>query len=332
MKFSGSTFKKIFVYVIAACCLAWVMSGVRFDELLRHMRGMQLWWIPPAMMLDVLATVVHGFRWRLLVRPIASVSLLRTTQAIYTGLFTNEILPMKAGEFVRGYILSRWVGLPFVSVLPSMITERIFDGSLLVLGMGLSALFVSLPRRIIGVGVIIGTVMILIILSIVALALIERESSSAHSKDETRRMKPIERFVDFLFQFTRGLRGLWSSMPLLPMLVASVLYLFSQVVAYWMIMKANGLHLSIWVPAVVLIIVRLGSAVPNAPANIGPYQFFCVLSLTLFGIEKTRATGLAIVLSLVFMIPIMILGFIAFIRSGLTLSELRKSHRQMDTR
>ena len=29
--------------------------------------------------------------------------------------------------------------------------------------------------------------------------------------------------------------------------------------------------------AVVLVIVRVGSVVPNAPANIGPYQFFTAL-------------------------------------------------------
>ena len=91
-----------------------------------------------------------------------------------------------------------------------------------------------------------------------------------------------------------------------------------------MVLRAYGLHVSLWVPAVTLILVRLGTALPNAPANIGPYQFFCVLSLTLFGIDKTTATGFAIVLSIVLSIPLLTLGLFAFIKSGLTVSEVRK--------
>jgi hypothetical protein len=37
---------------------------------------------------------------------------------------------------------------------------------------------------------------------------------------------------------------------------------------------------------------RLG--IPNAPANVGSYQFFSVLGLTLFGVDKTVAAGFSI--------------------------------------
>jgi len=47
--------------------------------------------------------------------------------------------------------------------------------------------------------------------------------------------------------------------------------------------------------AVILVIVRVGTAIPNAPANIGSHQFFCVLALNLFGVEKTVAAAFSIV-------------------------------------
>ncbi|NIM19888.1 MAG: flippase-like domain-containing protein [Candidatus Latescibacteria bacterium] len=332
MRFPKRFFKKIVVYVIAAGCLAWVMSGVRFDELLLHMRSMHLWWVPAALIIDVLCIVSHGFRWKLLVQPVGSVALLRTIQAIYTGLFTNLILPLKPGEFVRGYLLSRWMDLPFASILPSMIAERIFDGSLLVLGIGLCTFFVSLPQKIVNAGVIVGAVILLVIGLIVLSAFADKKYSTTHTTDDVGIRKPIRRIKEFLSQFSSGMRSVWTSVRLLPVLAASMLYVFFQVLSYWMIMKAYGLHVSLWVPAVVLIIVRLGTAVPGAPANIGSYQFFCVIALTLFGIEKTMATGLAILLSLVFTIPILILGFLAFLKSGLTVSELRKGRTQMTSR
>jgi hypothetical protein len=42
------------------------------------------------------------------------------------------------------------------------------------------------------------------------------------------------------------------------------------------------------VGAVVYLIVRLGTAVPNAPANVGTYQFFTVAGLTHFSVRRAR--------------------------------------------
>jgi len=59
-------------------------------------------------------------------------------------------------------------------------------------------------------------------------------------------------------------------------------------------MRAYGLGLSFWVGAAVFLILHFGTALPNAPSNVGTYQFFTVLGLTLFGIDKTTATGFSV--------------------------------------
>jgi uncharacterized membrane protein YbhN (UPF0104 family) len=67
---------------------------------------------------------------------------------------------------------------------------------------------------------------------------------------------------------------------------ASLLVLMAQALAMWLVMKSYGLPLSIWAGTAVLLIVHAGTAIPNAPANVGSYQFFCVLGLRLFGVAK----------------------------------------------
>jgi uncharacterized protein (TIRG00374 family) len=316
-------FRTMVVYAVAAGCLAWVIHGVRFDELLRHVRSVHLWWIPLALTLDVLSTGFHGLRWALLLRPCGRITLLPIVRAIYAGLFTNEILPMKAGEFVRGYLVSKWIGRPFDAVLPSMITERIVDGSVLVLGLGLSAFFVTLPRQIASAAIIIGTALLIAIG--VLLNLIRKEAPTDRPADTAKGGGIARRIMTFISHLACGLRAVWTSPYFLRALAVSLLFLSLQALSFWVVMKAYGLGVSLWGAAVVLVVVRLGTAIPNAPANIGPYQFFCVVSLTLFGIEKTMATGFAIVLSIVFTIPILALGLLSFARSGLTVSKVSKA-------
>jgi hypothetical protein len=78
-----------------------------------------------------------------------------------------------------------------------------------------------------------------------------------------------------------------------------------------------------------LLIVRLGTAIPNAPANIGSHQFFCVLALSLFGVAQTAAAGFSIVYFLALTLPLWILGLLALSRTGLSLSTIRLSIRIM---
>jgi uncharacterized protein (TIRG00374 family) len=327
MRLSKHAAKKFAVYLIAAGCIAWVLKGVHFNELLSHLRVMNPWWIAGAVTLDVITTVLHGFRWKLLLQPSGNLSLLRAVQAIYSCLFSNEILPLKAGEFVRGYVVSRWLSTPLSAILPSMVTERIFDGSLLVIGFAISIRFVSMPAGVAKAAWIVGAIMLLVITALLVLAFRGEKPASTQSSDRTGRRGPAEHISAFCSHFAEGMRALRNSAHFAAVTALSFLYLFTQVMAYWMIMKAYGLHLSLWTAAVVLIIVRLGSAVPSAPANIGPYQFFCVLALTLFGIDKTTATGFAVALWLIFSIPILILGFAAFLGSGLSLSDLKQRER-----
>jgi len=325
MRALSRKFRKIIVYLIAAVCVTWIVRGVHWGELYDHLRRMNPWWIAAAAMLDVITTVVHGIRWKLLLEPSGNVTLLRAVEAIYTGLFSNEIFPLRVGELVRGYVVARRLNAPFSAILPSMVTERVLDGCLLVIGFAVSIQFVSITAGVAKAAVTTGTILLFAIAALLVLAFRKKPPAKTRSSGRSGRWGPVERASVFFSNFAAGMRSLRTSARFGAVIPASFLYLFTQVLSYWIVMKAYGLHFSMWIAAVVLIIVRIGTAVPSAPANIGPYQFFCVLALLLFGVEKTTATGFAFALWLIFSLPILLLGVLAFIRSGLTLSDIRKT-------
>jgi ABC-type branched-subunit amino acid transport system permease subunit len=74
----------------------------------------------------------------------------------------------------------------------------------------------------------------------------------------------------------------------------------------------------------VYVIVNLGAALSNAPANIGSYQFFTVLGLTLFGVDRTSATGFSLVVFTLLALPPMVISFLALSRSGMSLAAIRE--------
>jgi hypothetical protein len=130
-------------------------------------------------------------------------------------------------------------------------------------------------------------------------------------------------FQRFGFQFARGLRDIGISYRLYLSALLSAGMLASQILALWFMMMACRIDLPLRAAAVVLLVVRLGTAIPNAPANIGSFQLFTVLALGLFGEDKTVAAGFSMIYFLALTVPLWTLGLLAISRAGISLSTLQ---------
>ena len=153
--------KRALAYAFALACLIWVFHDVNPRRLLAAMSIGNWWFIAFAIVVDILTFVLQGLRWKLLLAPVGRLSSLRATQAIYAGLFTNELVPLRFGELVRAFLVSRWLSTPFASVLPSIVVERFLDGVCLAAAIGLAAILVPLPRQFLAAGYALGCIVLL---------------------------------------------------------------------------------------------------------------------------------------------------------------------------
>ncbi len=128
--------------VVSVACLAWALQGVSWTELWEDIRELDWRWVTVAAVADLLIYVVQGWRWSLLLLPVAPVSPWASVGAIYVGLFANEVLPLHAGELIRCFLMARWSKIPISVTLASALIERIFDGVLLIAGLFLSLRYI----------------------------------------------------------------------------------------------------------------------------------------------------------------------------------------------
>jgi Lysylphosphatidylglycerol synthase TM region len=127
----------------------------------------------------------------------------------------------------------------------------------------------------------------------------------------------------FASRFACGLRDIGASYRLYLAALLSGSMLACQALALWFMMLACRIDLPLGACTVVFLVVRLGTALPNAPANGGSFQFFSVLALSLFGVEKTVAAGFSIIYFLALTVPLWIIGLLAISCTGMSLSTIR---------
>lgn len=303
-------------WAVAAACLAWVLHGIDVRRVAGEVRGLRWGLVALAVGAQVLSYVAQGWRWQLLLRPVGGVPLSRTTQAIYAGLFANQVLPLRFGEMVRAWLVARWVDVKLLVVLPSVLVERLFDGIWLAVGIGLTAIAIPLPPALdraadtLGEAVLAGTALF------AGFVFIKRPS-----RPKGKRRSNLVGWSDSI---AAGLWAIGRSPSFYAGFGVSFLLLLLQGLAFWCVMLAYGIGLSFWAGAVVFLVVRLGTAIPNAPANVGTFQFFTVVGLLLFRVHKTEATGFSLIAFLVITLPLLVLGFLALSRSGTTLLAIRE--------
>lgn len=302
---------------ISLGCLIWVLSGSELRELPHEIRTLRWGWVGLAVLADVLVYVLQGWRWSLLLRPVADIPVMKSIRAIYVGLFANEIIPFRAGEAIRCYLQARWSHLPFSVIVASAIIERIFDGVWLVIGMFTVAHFVrELPKQFVQGGMVLAVVVAFGAV-VLFLAMLQKNWALRNlaSIGWQRHLRVLIEDLN-LIGFSKYLA--YSALMSLP-------YLLLQAIPIWAMMKAyelEGVTLSMAIVAMVLL--RLSSAVPQAPGNLGAFQAITALTLTMFGYDEALSKRFSLVLWGVVTLPLLITGFFALAVTGAKLSELKK--------
>ncbi len=323
-KTGWSYLEAIFGYVLLGGGVAYILHGIHFGELFSHWGRIRWGWVTVGVAINILSYVSWGLCWKWLLVPVAEISVYNATRAVYIGQFANELLPGRLGELFRAYVASRWVSAEFVDVIPSVIANRLLDGVWSVVGVGLIAFFVSLPKNLL-VG---GSILAILILggtgSLIYFAYHRHRVLKNWAKDKGSGGKWLRFLKWFLGHLAMGFQEIGLTRPSVQAFLISPLWLFSQGLSFWLIMLAYGLSVPFLVGAAVFLIVHFGTLLPNAPGDAGVYQFFCVLGLTLFGMDKTTAAGFSIVVYFLLITPIWLIGFIALGQSGLSIKSIQQ--------
>ena len=128
MKKSGQL---IIGLIVAFAAVYYTMRNVSVSELMDSFRHVNYIWLLPTFVLMCLTYVARAIRWRALLLPVKEVRTFELFSPLMVG-FMASVLPARAGELVRAYLLGKKFELSFASSLATIVVERLFDMILLL--------------------------------------------------------------------------------------------------------------------------------------------------------------------------------------------------------
>lgn len=84
-------------------------------------------WLAVAAVLYLLAYFLRSLRWRVLLRPTLRLPVRQVYLVWMSGHFFNYLIPIRAGELVKCWLLKRLHGARISQTLPSVFVDKLFD-------------------------------------------------------------------------------------------------------------------------------------------------------------------------------------------------------------
>ena len=309
--------------------------GLRLDwVVLVNEFGRINWLYLPLLVLLTLGTFwVRALRWRHLL-PKGSdgseVSRICLFEATLVGFTATFILPLRVGEIIRPWVLSRWQPVKFSTGLASIVTERVFDALTLMVILGVTfAKLESLPP-IISVGARVIAILAISILAVLVAAYLGSNKMTQWAERmilwtlEKRHPKLANRLVMMIEDFLSGLRGISSLRDLAWVILWSATLWALLILLYQVGLWSFGLNASLWIGVTLCVMMALAVAAPGAPGFVGTFQLGCVIALSIFGYPEEFSVAYSIILHALQAITVVVAGFWILHRRGLHMVDLKK--------
>jgi glycosyltransferase 2 family protein len=315
---AGRLVKILFGIAISAALLVWLFWNVDLRAVAARLADTRWSWLSVSMTLNVVSLWARAVRWRYLFPQQAKPTHL--FNAVMIGYMGNNLLPLRAGEVLRVYVVTRR-GQRFWTTVTTLVVERALDG--LAVGIVLAFVFFQIPtpREVAWASeVFVGLVLAMLIVLVAMAAAPLPCRILIHSV--IYRWPGIERRLLVIFDtMSDGLQGLRRPSQLLPTAAWSLAIWGVIVLSVWTGFLAASLNLPMTAALCVIAFIGLGVSLPSSPGFIGVIQVATVLALSFFGVGKSDALSFSLLLHASQFLPVTVWGLLLLVVEHVSLAE-----------
>jgi uncharacterized protein (TIRG00374 family) len=284
--------------------------------------------------ITILTYGLRAYRWQYLLAPIGATHFAAAFETTVIGFAANFLLPARAGEVLRPYLLSRRERLPATAAFATVILERVLDTVTVLLLFAVFVVFTTpdtlsadphLFAQVKTGGLLAGAAAVAGLAVFFVLAGHPERLGRAALRIERVLPPRLARLVaDFVETFAQGLAVMRQPARLAVSLALSVPLWMSIAAGIWLTSRAFHMTFSYLGSFLVMTLLVVGVAVPT-PGAIGGFHAMYQIAVTkFFGVPTDRAVGAAIVLHALSFVPVTLLGLVFMAREGLSLGRMRQ--------
>ncbi|MFX0196780.1 MAG: lysylphosphatidylglycerol synthase transmembrane domain-containing protein [Candidatus Hodarchaeota archaeon] len=329
MKYFSLKILKIFLAISISILLTYIsFREVELSKIYRLVLGAEYLYVMATLITILIAQILRSIRLGVMLHPIQPLSqkILFPISAI--GFMLIVLLPARIGELARPYLLYQNSKINMSTAMATIVLERILDTIFLLIFFGIIVINLELPSW-----VLQGAVFILIAITVLIVSLFLAKLRWINKYFKLFMHKVLPETIAFYVE--NAMKGFYDGMAITRnrLQTLTIIYLTACiwgvfVLSNLLLFRAFHLQLGSLAALTTLTLTAIGIAVPAAPGFIGNFHFFCMLGLTMFGINKNIALSYAIVNHALIVLTFTSLGIICINILGINVSKFPKIFTQ----
>jgi len=264
-------------FLISGIFLFLTLKEINFHKVWETLKNLNLYFTFWGVVLFLLANVIRGYRWKLMLKPVKDVSALSCIAAVYMDILGNNILPARLGDLWRSVAVKHKENLPITTALSSLVVERILDGLVILLGAFAGRwIFTKVPSSMKQaiMYLTMGLLAIILIFSIIY-AIHEHRYKNSNSKIALQVKKVVS-----------ALRFLGNVRNTVFIVLLSILSWTVEFYSYFYFLRAIGYHGHMSLALFVMVAVNIGVSIPSGPGFFGVFEYSTLLAFYAYSLPK----------------------------------------------
>lgn len=315
--------------VISVVALAFTVRQIELSKVTAALESANYWLLIPNIVIILVGMYQRAWRWRRMALPIKKVPFNKLLSATAVGFMANNVLPLRLGEFVRAYSLSKQdPDISKSASLAMIFTERIiFDLAALIGIFGLVLWITELdtPDQLKKSSFLILVVSFSGYFFAMAMAKWpERISQFLHRRLSFLPLKARDFLRDSTERFSVGLRFMRSPLAGLSVLTQTALIWLALGFSNYFVFQAFNLNLPLEASFATLAVVSVWILVPAAPGFVGVYHAAVVFTLNQYGVDRDTAFACAVVMHAAQYATVTLFGLYHLWKGHLSLREVER--------
>jgi len=325
--------KTLAVAGLTLALLGWFFRQADLSQVWREIREAKPWALALLLAITGLTYLLRALRWQFLLRPLGPTRLSQAFRTTVMGFAANTVLPLRAGEMVRPYLLARREGLSVPATITTIILERLLDLMTVLVFLGLFVVFFDpgLDRvnaavyKSVKLGGLVGALgsgAVLLVLGLNAV----RPVLTHRLVDACLRVIPVRfrsRLSALIYGLLDGLAVTRDLTRLAQAIALSFPLWLSIATGIWLVTVAFHMTVPFTGSFLIMALLTVGVAAPTPGAVGGFHEAFRIGTAVFYGVDNDRAVGAAIVLHAASFIPVTLLGGLFMMQDGLNLARVR---------
>ncbi|MBI3047063.1 MAG: flippase-like domain-containing protein [Acidobacteria bacterium] len=324
--------RTLVVSMLAVAIFAWFLSHANVAAVWAQVQRARLDLLVASFLAVVLTYVIRAWRWQYLLNPIGPTRFRTAFRTTVIGFAALGVLPARAGDVLRPYLLARQEGLSVSAAIATIVLERVLDLMAVLVLLAVYVWWIADPSMIppallrpieISSATAAAAAGALMAIMWVLATHPERIGGFVLTAGRVMPRALAERLAGLARTFSSGFAVAREPQELAAAIVLSLPLWLAIAAEVWLVTIAFDIAMPFTGTFLVQALLVIGVAAPT-PGAVGTYhEAYRIGVTTFFGAREDAAVAAAIVTHAISYFPVILTGLLFMVQDGLTFGRLR---------